>query len=375
MLCSLVFRREHNPSLLNEVSAAWAQSGQEHKLAASPLTAVVNPIMDLPFSPRAAFIWDQSRQAVTWMNAAARTKFALGPDDLSSAIPASLARKFGQYPGKAAVAANRGARVKVKVAGEPALACCIEILELAGGRPGLIVAEIEAAGDGAAAPRSRFAKNGPPCTAAKRPDTKSSTKTPAKTRTPPKARRALPQLTPEELRSFKAIGRIVRKLCEKKQREALGLPQQLVLASSSKAPSPPAQQKAAPVILFLAFDLVLLLDEHLSIVGSEGRPQQIGWRKSLLLGRPAVQLLPASEQPAFYRMVRKLSPDKVQLCRETVTVSDGTPAGLPCRAVLGRWDNGGADYFLALMSLKLPQRLKSLHGRPVRNTNVTWLAA
>ncbi len=337
-------------------------------MAASPLTAVVNPIMDLPFSPRAAFIWDQSRQAVTWMNAAARTKFALCPDDLSSAIPASLARKFEQYPGKAAAAANPRATVKVKIAGEPALLCCVEILELAGGRPGLIVAETEAAGDSAAAPRSRSAPNRPPLTSAKLQNGMPRTKS------PPKARRALPQLTPEEMRSFKAIGRIVRRLCEKKQHEAIGQPKQFALASS-RAPRPAGEEKIAPVALFLAFDLVLLLDEHLNIVGIEGRPQHIGWRKSLLLGRPAVQLLPASEQSIFHRMVRKLSPDKVQLCRESVTVSDGTPSGLPCRAVLGRWANGGADYFLALMSLKLPQRLKNLHGRPLRNANVTRLAA
>src|SRR5262245_28723780 len=97
--------------------------------------------MDLPFSPRAAFIWDHTRQAIAWMNAAARAKFGLSLEGLSDALPKSLTRKFTQYLKNAESGKAACRSVKLRIARHPAFDCCLDVLELASGNHGLVVSE------------------------------------------------------------------------------------------------------------------------------------------------------------------------------------------------------------------------------------------
>jgi hypothetical protein len=327
--------------------------------------------MDLPFSPRAAFIWDQTRQAIAWMNAAARAKFGLNLEALSEALPKSLIRKFSQHLKKAEAGEAAYWQVKLRIARHPVVDCCLEVLELASGHHGLVVAEAEAQQIPAVPPRPLKALPKAPMlkvppkrkTAAAAPRTLKRPETPVQ------------QLTPEELRSFKAIGRTVRKLCrEKHPAAAPALPRAAPLPSAAQR-RPAARAQATLGLPFSVFDVVLFLDKKLDIMGSEGRPQCLGWRKQALLGQAAAQLLPAKEQTVLYRMVKKLGSTAIQICKETVIVAGGAGGGKPCRAVLGHWGQGNAHYFLALLALKLPRRMKKLVYQPVSTASITRLAA
>lgn len=340
--------------------------------AASPLTAAGghNPLQDLLFSPRAAFIWDQTRRAVTWMNAAARSKFDLGPQDLQASLPAALVRRFAQCFDAAPGKAKACRIVKLKIARQPALDCSLDVLELAGGNRGLIVAEADAL----------QAAAGIVCLPA--PARKAGAKAPAKARPPAKHPKKpnkpsapAPQLTLEELRSFKAIGRAVRRLAEEKLRAGAASPHKAACARPSQQAEPAFSVQTSPTLLFSAFDLVLFLGKNLDIVGSEGRPQRLGHRKSDLLGKPAAQIFHPAEQIIFHRMARKLEASAAQTGRDTLLLCDAAGGTLPCRAILGRWPDGNARYFLALISLAMPQRLKRLQPQALNAPSITRLAA
>ncbi len=115
---------------------------------------------------------------------------------------------------------------------------------------------------------------------------------------------------------------------------------------------------------------MLFLDTDFAVCRSEGRPQHVGWRKSKLMGKPAEMVLPLAEQTIFRRMIKKLSAG-AKICRDTLVVSSEAGGSVPCRAVLGRWPDGNAHYFLALLSLSVPARLKRLPALP----QITRLAA
>jgi hypothetical protein len=338
-------------------------------LAASPLTGAGNSFMDLPFLPRAAFIWDHTRQAVAWMNASARAKFGLSLEGLSDALPKSLTRKFAQHLKKAKAGEGAYWSVKLKIARHPVFDCCLEVLELASGHHGLVVAEAGAQSTPLPpCPRSAQPKR----TLAKMRPERKTVAAPARQLKKPEAVR---ELTPEELRSFKAIGRSVRKLCREK-RTAVAPVLPIAAARVSYEQRLPASRARATLCLpFTAFDAVLFLDDNLDIARSEGRPQRFGWRKPALLGQPVAQLLPAEERGVLYRMVKKLGSTAAQICRETMIVADGAGGGKPCHAVLGHCGDGSAPYFLALLALKLPRRLKKLQHQPIRATSITRLAA
>jgi hypothetical protein len=327
--------------------------------------------MDLPFSPRAAFIWDHTRQAIAWMNAAARAKFRLSPEGLSDALPKSSIRKFAQHLGKAEAGPAACAPLKLRIARHPAFDCSLDVLELASGHPGLVVAEAGAQEQILVQPRAPKARpkgalvKMPPKRAARAPARQTFTAAGS----PP------PQLTPEELRSFKAIGRAVRKLCREKRPAAAPALPSAVHAPSREQKRPTAHTEATLCLPFSAFDVVLFLNEELDIAGSEGRPQWLGWRKRGLLGQPAVQLLPAEERAVLSRMVKKLGSTGAQICRETVSVADGTGNVRLCHAVLGYWGQGHARYFLALLEFKMPRRLKKLQYQRNSAASITWLAA
>ncbi len=306
-----------------------------------------NPLVDLLLSPRAAFIWDGTGRAVTWMNQAARAKFGLGLEDFQRSLPAALTRRFSQCTGK-----GKSARriVKVKIAGHPVLNCSIEALELAGGHRGLIVAGEDVAPAGGSRPAPPPAKP-----MRKPPDAPKRVASPKGELELNEVSTPSPRLTPEEERSFKAIGRIVRRLCKDKERAQARSPEG---PAPARSPVEKASAGPAPALLFSAFDLVLFLDWNFSIVASQGRPQRLGWRKSSLQGKSAAQLFLAPEQPVFHRMANKLSVTGSQLCRGTLVACDGSETGLACRAILGHWTSNGAGYFLALLSLIMPARLR-----------------
>jgi hypothetical protein len=340
-------------------------------LAAGPLTAAGNSFMDLPFSPRAAFIWDHTRQAIAWMNAAARAKFGLSLEGLSGALPKSLTRRFSQHLKKAEAGEAAYCSVKLKIAPHPVFYCCLEVLELASGHHGLVVAEAGAQSCLPLEPRPQSAQ--PKRALIKVPRARrTGAAAPGKLKDQETAVR---QLTPEELRSFKAIGRSVRKLCREK-RTAAAPPLPIAAPLRTKEQKRPASRARGTLCVpFSAFDVVLFLDNKLDIARTEGRPQCLGWRKSALLGRPTAQLLPAEERAILYSMVKKLGSAATQICRETIIVADGAGGGKPCHAVLGRCGDANAHYFLALLALTLPRRLKKLQLQPVRTASITRIAA
>ncbi|MBI4723683.1 MAG: hypothetical protein HY765_01285 [Rhodomicrobium sp.] len=225
----------------------------------------------------------------------------------------------------------------------------------------MIVAEVETREENASKPlQPPFRRNDIASAAAAHEASKNTREKAGSSFTP------VPQLTAEELRSFKAIGRKVRRLCREKQRTAARA--RVEPFPPLPAPKPlPSSVQPAPALLFSAFDLVLFLDANLRAVGSEGRPQRLGWRKSYLNRKPAAQLLAPAEQVIFNRMVKRLEDKAIQSCRNTLVILDEAGGSIPCRAILGRWAAGDAAFFLALVSLKVPQRLKRLNP-PVLNT-------
>ncbi len=255
-------------------------------MAARPNKAIAgcDPFADLVFSPRAAFIWDHTARAISWMNAAARSKFGKAVEDLQARLAPRLAQCFDTANGTGKTSGT----VKFKAGRQPAISCSFDVLELAGGHKGLIVSE-------AAAPQQPGNVVRLPTPPKKKTIAKPSDKQPValKPRQVP-GNPAAPacQLTPEELRAFKAIGRTVRRLAKEKRRCANAAPE----AASSLPPrqnGARADVRATPAPLFPAFDLVLFLGEDFIISRTEGRPQHIGWRKAGLLREPGHEGLAA----------------------------------------------------------------------------------
>ena len=277
------------------------------------------------------------------MNPAARSAFALRLEDFSASLPASLIRRFAHFAEK-----KEGGAAKVKIAGGPGLTCSIEILKLADGQDGLIVAETEA--------EERPAKA--PCAPVKAK--KAVRKTPAGT-AKRKAPKAPPTLTTEEMRAFKAMGRKVLRLSEDKKH----VPPTVEAPLPIPAPSPfgagglsPARAAQTLADILAAFDLVLFLSDSLDIVGLQGRAPRLGWRKAKLARKNAGDLLPPHDQAILQRMLKRLDGETLKRSRDTLVVRGEAGDGVSCRAVLGRWGEGGAAFFLALFSFELPPRLK-----------------
>jgi hypothetical protein len=346
-------------------------------LATSPLTAIGghHPLADLLFSPRAAFIWDHTQQVVAWMNAAARTKLKLSTDGLSEAIPKALHLRFAKCFAPRSRKTKTESTFELRLSRLPPFPCSIEVLKLAGDHDGLIVAEVEAAPPLTDKPRRRV-----PHKAAPKSKAAQSQAGNAPLPSPAANRAAVAQLTPEEWRSFKAIGLKVRKLCREKE-HAMSPSQPAPEATpASISPSgkvePSKDQALGNLRAFLsAFDLVLLLDKRFQIVRVEGRSPRLAWRKTSLQGMYASELLPSPEKTIFQRMTRRIEAQAVQACRETLVARDESGACVPCRAILGRWANGNADFFLALLSLELPHRLKRLQPQLINIGDRPLLAA
>ena len=262
---------------------------------------------------------------------------------------------------------KRAGSQKSKSPGGPSLTCSIEILKLADGQDGLIVAETDA--------DERLVKPVPcaPTQAAKRAVRKTSAGTAKQRRKAPKS---TPTLTTEEMRAFKAVGRKVLRLCEEKKDLPPSTEAPLPVAApspfGSAGPSPDRSAQALADVL-AAFDLVFFLSDSLDIVGLQGRAPRLGWRKVKLVRKNAYDLLLPYDQGILRRMFKRLNRGASKRSRDTLVVRGETGDGVACRAVLGRWGEGGAEFFLALLSLELPARLKRL--QPVNAVAASRLAA
>jgi hypothetical protein len=285
------------------------------------------------------------------MNPAARAAFALGLEDFSASLPAGLIRRFAQFAHR-----NEGGFAKVKIPGAPSLGCSIEILKLADGQDGLIVAEVGDEEERRLSPapsNAKESKSEPKKTIKKAPagSVKGSRKTP---QTPP-------VLTAEEMRAFKAVGRKVLRLCAEKkcpnEPTAGGGPLPAPASPESPAGSPDRLAQTLTDVL-AAFDVVLFLGEGLDIVGVRGRATQLGWRKANLTGKTVGALLAPYDRALLRRMLKKLRSQTVYGSRDTLVVSSENGEALPCRAVAGHWGHENAAFFLAFISLDLPARLK-----------------
>jgi hypothetical protein len=283
------------------------------------------------------------------MNPAARAAFALRSEDFSSSLPASLIRRFVQFAER-----KEGGAVKVKIPGIPGLNCSIEVLKLADGQDGLIVAELGEDEEFQSRPiPSTFRKP------AKRPK---NTVRHTATRQRQTAPKTPPALTADEMRAFKAVGRKVLRLCEDKKhsKEAAAA---VHLPAPSDIASPPVLQAHALRDILPAFDLVLFLGESLDIVGIQGQAARLGLRKAKLAGKSVGDLMPPYDRTILRRMMKKLRVQAAYGSRDALIICGEDGNAKPCRAILGRWDDGDAAFFLALVSLDLPERLR----RPQRS--------
>jgi hypothetical protein len=285
------------------------------------------------------------------MNPAARAAFAPRLEDFSASLPASLIRRFAQFAER-----KEGGFAKIKIPGAPGLSCSIDLLKLADGQDGLIVAEVanEEGRRAAFAPTHfRTPKSQPKKTAKKAAASpqKPGRKTP---QTPP-------ALTAEEMLAFKAVGRKVLRLCAEKA--CLKEPPAAVSPLPAPAPAPnlsrsPDRPPQGLTDLLPAFDLVLFLNESLDIVGVQGRPTWLGWRKAKLARKTAGDLLAPYDRALLRRMLKKLRRQTVFGSRDALLVSSEDGNTLRCRAVVGRWEDGDAAFFLGLLLLEVPVRPK-----------------
>ncbi len=278
------------------------------------------------------------------MNPAARAAFALRLEDVSATLPASLVRRFEQFAER-----KEGGAAKVKIPGVPGLNCSIEILKLADGQDGLIVAEL---GEG-----EECVSPSVPSTSRKPAKGFKKTVRKAGTRRDRTAPGTPPTLTAEEMRAFKAVGRKVLRLCEDKKnsREVAAAVSLAALSDVSSSTDRPAH---ALRDILAAFDLVLFLGEGLDIVSIQGQPARLGLRKAKLAGKSVGDLVLPYDRTILRRMMKKLRGQAAYGSRDALLICDENGNAKPCRAILGRWDDGGAAFFLALLSLDLPARLR-----------------
>ncbi len=261
--------------------------------------------------------------------------------------------------------------IELQIEGAPA-SFSVEALRLAGEHNGLIVTE--ATGREPATPTKL---------AARRKTAQKAARLPARPKPRPHRRgvkgkemesRPAPELTPEEMRSLKAIGRKIKRLCRERQATVPLLPATSLRPQTGAKPAPPISGSFQD-ILISAFDLVLFLDADLIAVACEGRSQPFGWRKGSLNGKPAAGLFAQSEQAPFQQMARKVTAGDFQVSKEALLALRDDGRCRPCRVVFGRADRDGCAFFLALLTLELTPRLKRLKTQTVTPARTRRLAA
>jgi hypothetical protein len=325
-----------------------------------------NPLTDLLFSPRPALIWNNEHRAFIWMNRAAREKLKLTVHELSAALSDAARQQLTLFPAKRRSKRSSTEQLQITVAGALPCLCSMAPLKLAGGHDGVVLAELTP-GHAESSPGGAI---GTPMQRARSSNQQKANATKPVLPGPP------PQtLTPEEWRSFKAIGRKVRKLCrEKLQAGASGKAGQNKPSTERPATKPALVSPHLRAIL-AAFDVFLILDASFRVLKVEGRPRRLGWRKSSFNGRFVTDLLPSSERGIFDRIARRVADQEAQVSRDALLVQNTEGVSWPCRAVLGRWPSDSAVFFLALTSLDVPARLKRLELRSSAADQPARLAA
>ena len=320
-------------------------------MAKSPLMAThgLHSVSDLLFAPRVAFIWNHTRKCAIWMNPAARAAFALRLEDFSASLPSSLIRRLSHCVEK-----QTPVLVKVKIPHGRTLDCSVEILKLSGGEDGLIVAEL-----GAEEKRLPAFQVPPPSAKAAKIPKKPACRAPRRSARSAPKRVAIPALSDDEMRAFKAVGRKVLRLCEEKKR-ASAQPPAATPPSPSRLADGLAPDRAAQALrdVLSAFDLLLFLDGDLNVLKVEGRAAQFGWRKARLIGKPFLGLLAPQDRGALDRILRKPENPSARGPKKPLTLRAGSGNGVACRAAAGRWDQEHMAFFLALISLEEPRKAK-----------------
>lgn len=310
-------------------------------MAQRPLTlhAGIAPLTDLLFTPRVAFIWNHSRQAVAWMNPAARAAFTLRLDDFSASLPLSLRRGFARFAKK-----KEGGTTKVAIAGGPSLLCSVEVLKLADGQDGLIVVELDDKANGLAMATPVSVK----------PRKKISGQKKTKTQPAALQKNGVSVLNADELRAFKAMGRKVLRLSDDKKQK----PHALAPQGPSHGPRPSAPLDRSMLDCLAVFDLVLSVGPALEILSAKGQPARLGWRKAALSGKCADDLTLRRERPILRRMLKRLHGSASQSAKATLVIQTEAGDEIPCRVMVWRAKEGEAAYGFGLLSLDLPARLK-----------------
>ncbi|MBJ7543548.1 PAS domain-containing protein [Rhodomicrobium udaipurense] len=277
------------------------------------------------------------------MNPAARASFELRAEDFSEALPKRFVRLLARL-----TEAGIGGSVRLKLAGRPPLDCFAEVLHLADGEKGLVVAETDEDF------RPHPALTAPPKLSGKPARSKKSR---AKIAAPPPP---APSLTEAEMSAFKALGRKMKRLCAEKQSRPAEPPTEpsfAPLRAETPASPPPAES------LLQVFDLVLFLGNDLDVVRVSGRAARFGWKKAELHGMPVLDLLADADRAILHRMSRRLASLRTRTASETLWIATGEGPTLPCRAALCRWPGERTAYALLLLALDPPQRLKRSRAR------------
>ena len=336
----------------------------------APLSAAGdhNPLSELLFSPRPGFVWDHQKCAVTWMNSAARAWFHATAEDFTAALSATTRKLFSSLSKPRKTHKTAAAPIQVAPEGGSPLLFLCEPLKLAGGGCGLVVTEAPAL---AAPPASEDARKA------------SLPKKKAGARKPKTSLRSLPSparaLTDDELRSFKAIGRKVRKLCKAKldgQSAAQKAPQPAKPAVTAIVSiDAPIAFPQALRLLVPAFDLFVLFGTDFIVQKLDGRPQRFGWRKAEMLQRPLTELFAGSEKAALNRLLKRVVENSAHIARDDLLLNTDGGSFFPCRAVAGLWPEEKGMSFLALTSLVLTPRLRRLQSRDMDALETMRLAA
>ena len=345
------------------------QSRQEEKLAARPNKASAgrDPFADLLFSPRASFIWDHTTCAITWMNAAARTKFGIDAKKVQAALPARTAARLAE--GFEAAKANGTAcgTVRFKAGRYPAVPCTFEVMELAGGHKGLIVSEAAATQEPAnvlrlpTPPKKKSCGQTAGQAACRANETAASAQRsrcgslPTHTRGDARLQSHRPDGAPAGAGETACRHCRTRGACKS--------------AAATSPARPGRTRRRRPDVLRVRSGALPRSRLRRHPHGKAGLSTLAGAKRACWENRPRMSCRPRNK-PSFAAWSRSLKPG-AKVCRDTLLLSGEAGGNVPCRAVLSRWPDGNAHYFLALLSLNVPARLKRSPAFP----QITRLAA
>lgn len=338
-------------------------------MSASPLTAKsdLRSLPELLCSESAVFVWNDTTGAVVWANSSARQK--IGTDTYTFAATFSKATRRRLKSFSAPTRKRKPLDLKIKI-GASDVHFSAQPIEVAGGGLGLVLTEKLPQIDGAPVqPETPVAKHA--LSSPRKVGKGAPTQVPVVVRSP------LPTLNADEMRSFKAIGRKVRKLC----RDKLQLTKRVsspdgVIAKASKRVTKKTATVTDPLRMLLPiFDLFAVFDRQGCILKVEGTPQKLGWQKKELVKSNIAGLLPDQMGKSLQKIISKITMQSIRHPYETIDikVKDGTR--MPCRMVLGRWHKPMESFFMAVITHQTEQRSKNRQTKPTPEKSFARLAA